>query len=252
MPNVAALAALILSSPLGQVSGEFFKERSSQDATCVQENKPFCFSWAVDNFDRYTTPTVDHLILVVSSVVIGFAIAFGLAILSHRRRWLVPPILGTTGVLYTIPALAFFFLLLPLTGRGRDTAIIALSAYTLQIIFRNIVTGLNNVPEESKDAGRGMGMTERDLFWRVEVPLALPEIVAGIRIATVSTVALATLAVFAGAGGLGDPIYADLTFRTNILIAGGIAILMAVGFNLVLVVTERLLTPWRRVGARTA
>jgi osmoprotectant transport system permease protein len=241
-----------VSSPLGQVSEEFFRERSSETASCVQDNKAFCFDWAVDNFDRYTTPIVDHLILVVSSVAIGFVVAFGLSILSHRRRWLVPPILGTTGVLYTVPAIAFFFLLLPFTGRGQDTAIIALTAYTLQIIYRNIVTGLDNVPEESKEAGRGMGMTERDLFWRVEVPLALPEIVAGIRIATVSTVALATLAVFAGAGGLGDPIYADLTFKTNIVIAGGLAILMAIVFNLLLVLTERRLTPWRRVKAQPA
>jgi osmoprotectant transport system permease protein len=244
--------ASILASPLGQVSEEFFRERSSDSATCVQDNKPFCFDWAVDNFDRYTTPIVDHLILVVSSVAIGCAIAFGLEILLHRRRWLIPPILGSTGFLYRVPAIAFFFLLLPFTGRGRDTAIIALAAYTLQIIYRNIVTGLENVPEESKDAGRGMGMTERDLFWRVEVPLALPEIVAGIRIATVSTVALATLAVFAGAGGLGDPIYADLTFKTNIVIAGGIAILMAIVFNLLLVLTERRLTPWRRVKTQAA
>ena len=97
-----------------------------------------------------------------------------------------------------------FFLLLPITGRGNTTAIIALTAYTLQIIFRNIVLGLQNVPEEARDAGRGVGLTDRQLLWRVELPLAIPDIIAGLRIATTSTVGLATLAVFAGAGGLGE------------------------------------------------
>jgi osmoprotectant transport system permease protein len=167
--------------------------------------------------------------------------------MSHRRRWLVPPLTGLTGVLYTIPSLAFFIVLLPITGFGRTTAIIALTAYTLQIIYRNIVAGLDNVPAASKDAGTGMGMTDRQLLWRVELPLALPEIIAGLRIATVSTVAIATLAVFAGAGGLGDPLYADLTFRTNVLLAGGLAILMAIAFDALLVVAGRVASPWRKV-----
>ncbi len=190
---------------------------------------------------------MQHLVLVVSSVLLGFAIAFGLAVLSHRRRWLVPPILGATGVLYTVPSIAFFFLLLPITGRGKETAIIALTAYTLQIIYRNIVAGLHNVPADAKESGRGMGMTDRQLFWRVELPLAMPELVAGLRIATVSTVALATLAVFAGGGGLGDPIYADLTFKGNIVAAGGIAILMALAFDALLILAQRRLLPWRTV-----
>jgi osmoprotectant transport system permease protein len=212
---------------------------------CVSENKTFCFDWAVDNFDRYVDPFKEHLWLVIPSVVFGFLIAFALALLSHRQRWLVPPLTAATGVLYTIPSLAFFFLLLPVTGRGRDTAIIALTAYTLQIIYRNIVVGLHNVPDAAKDAGRGMGMTPRQLLWRVELPLSLPEIFAGLRVATVSTVAIATLAVFAGGGGLGAAIYADLDFRTNIVIAGGLAILMAVTLDILLVVLQRVLTPWR-------
>ena len=238
-------AAAHLTPVLAQLGPEFFKERS--DTGCVQENGAFCFSWAADNFDRYVTPTLEHVMLVVPSVVIGFAIAFGLALLSHRRRWLVPPITGATGVLYTVPSIAFFFLLLPITGRGTDTAIIALTAYTLQIIYRNIVAGLANVPPAARDSGRGMGMTDRQLLWRVELPLAVPEIIAGLRIATVSTVALATLAVFAGAGGLGDPIYADITFKTNVVIAGGLAVLLAIAFDGILIVTQRLLSPWRTV-----
>jgi osmoprotectant transport system permease protein len=240
------LASAADSAPLfAQLGEDFFQERS--DTGCVPENGTFCFDWAADNLDRYVNPALEHLMLVVVSVALGFAIAFALALLSHRRRWLQPPILGATGILYTVPSIAFFFLLLPITGRGADTAIIALTAYTLQIIYRNIVAGLANVPADAKDSGRGMGMTDRQLLWKVELPLAVPEIVAGLRIATVSTVALATLAVFAGGGGLGDPIYADLTFKTNVVIAGGLAILMAVAFDVMLVVAQRFVVPWRRV-----
>jgi osmoprotectant transport system permease protein len=241
--NIASLAAV--SPPLGQLGEEFFRERT--ETGCVQENGVFCVDWALDNFDRYLGPTMEQLILVAVSVAAGFAIAFGLALISHRRRWLVPSITGVTGVLYTVPSLAFFFLLIPITGRGADTAVIALTAYTLQIIYRNIVAGLANVPPEARDSGRGMGMTDRQLLWKVELPLAAPEIIAGLRVATVSTVALATLAVFAGGGGLGEEIYADLTFKTNVVIAGGLAILMAIAFDILWLGAQRMLVPWRRV-----
>jgi osmoprotectant transport system permease protein len=188
---------------------------------------------------------------VLLSVAVGFAVAFALALLAHRRTWLQPPLLGTTGVLYTIPSLAFFFLLLPITGLGRTTAIIVLAAYTLQIIYRNTLLGLANVPASVKDAARGMGLTERQILWRVELPLATPEIIAGLRIATVSTVAIATLAVFIGAGGLGTQIYGsgNLTFPTSVIIAGSIGILMAIGFDVLLLSAQRLTTPWRRARA---
>jgi osmoprotectant transport system permease protein len=236
----AAAAAWI---PLAQLGQDFFKNRSS--ASCLVDNGTFCFSWAVDNFDRYTTPLLEHFVLVSVSVVAGFIIAMALALISYRRGWLVPPVTWATGLLYTVPSIAFFTLLLPITGRGTDTAIIALTAYTLQIIYRNIISGLANVPAEAKDAGRGMGMTDRQLLWRVEMPLALPEIVAGLRIATVSTVAIATLAVFAGAGGLGEQLYADITFKTNILICGGLAMAMAILLDVILLLVQRWLTPWR-------
>jgi len=235
-----------LVAAVGEVGEGFFKERSSDTLPCQATDALFCWDWARENIDRYGTPTVQHLELVVISVVLGFAVAFALALLAHRRRWLQPPLLAATGVLYTIPSIAFFFLLLPVTGRGRDTAIIALSAYTLQIIYRNTVIGLANVPSSVKEAARGMGLTERQILWKVEVPLARPEIFAGLQIATVSTVAIATLAVFAGGGGLGAPIKAAINFKTNIIIAGSIAILMAVAFGLALVTAQRLLTPWKR------
>ena len=174
---VAQLAPLV-----GQVT---IHNRTGGNASCVAKNEVFCPAWAFDNFDRYTTPLLNQLLLVLVAVAIGFAVAFAFAVLSHRQRWLIPTFTAATGVLYTIPSLAFIFLLLPVTGLGWETAIIVLSVYTLQIIYRNIVAGLANVPNESKDAGRGMGMTDRQLLWRVELPLALPEIIAGLRIATV-------------------------------------------------------------------
>jgi osmoprotectant transport system permease protein len=228
-------------APLAQVE---IRDRSG-DTDCVAENGTFCFGWAADNFDRYVEPTLEHLVLVGVSVIAGFLIAFGLALLSHRRRWLIPPFITATGILYTVPSIAFFILLLPFTGRGTVTGIIALTAYALQIIYRNMVAGLNNVPVEAKDAGRGMGMTDSQLFWRVELPLSVPEIVAGLRIATVSTVAIATLAFLAGAGGLGTEIFNQIDFKTNVLIAGGLCVGMAVILDLGLLMLQRLAAPWR-------
>ncbi|HEU4392303.1 MAG TPA: ABC transporter permease [Solirubrobacterales bacterium] len=240
MTSPALLAAV------GEVGKGFIQERSSDTLPCQATDALFCWDWAKDNIDRYGTPTVQHVELVAISVVLGFALAFALALLSHRRRWLQPPLLAATGVLFTIPSVAFFFLLEPFTGRGRDTAIIALAIYTLQIIYRNTMVGLANVPESVKEAARGMGMTERQVLWRVELRLATPEIVTGLQIATVSTVAIATLAVFVGGGGLGVPMKTGIDFATNLILAGGIAFLLAVVSGLVLFGVQRLLTPWRR------
>jgi osmoprotectant transport system permease protein len=224
------------------------QDRSSGDASCVADNG-FCPSWIADNFDRYTDPLLQHVFLTVVSLAIGFAISFGLALLAHRRRWLVAPITQITGVLYTLPSLAVFFLLLPLTGRGNETAIIALVAYSLLIIFRNIITGLDNVPAETKDAGRGMGLTDTQLLWRVELPLALPEILAGLRIAATTTVGLATLAFFAGAGGLGERIFEDIVFKSNVVTAGGLAVLLAAALDVAILLVQRAVTPWTRARA---
>jgi osmoprotectant transport system permease protein len=245
MTSPALLAAV------GEVGKGFIQERSSATLPCQATDKLFCFDWAREHIGRYETPTVQHVELVVFSVLIGFTIAFALALLAHRRRWLQQPLLAVTGVLFTIPSIAFFFLLLPITGRGRDTAIVALSVYTLQIIYRNTMTGLANVPESVKDAARGIGMTDRQILWRVELRLATPEIFAGLQIATVSTVAIATLAVLAGGGGLGTQIYGsgNLSFPTSIVLAGGIAVLMSIVFGVLLFGLQRLLTPWRRVEA---
>lgn len=241
MSSPAILAAV------GEVGDDFIRERSSDTQPCQATDALFCWDWARENIDRYGSPTVEHIELVLISVVVGFVLAFALAVLAHRRRWLRAPLLGATGVLYTIPSIAFFFLLLPITGFGRLSAVIALSAYTLQIIYRNAMVGLANVPTSAKEAARGMGMTDRQILWKIEVPLATPEIIAGLRIATVSTVALATLAVFISAGGLGKPIYEAIDFKTNIIIAGGIAILLAIALDFILFGLQRVVTPWRRV-----
>ena len=206
----------------------------------------FCPEWIADNYDRYTDPFLEHVYLTVVTIVIGFAIAFGLALLAHRRRWLIGPITNVTGILYTLPSLAVFFLLLPITGRGKLTAIIALVSYTLLIIFRNVMTGLDGVPRETKDAGRGMGLTDRQLLWKVELPLAVPEIMAGLRIATTTTVGLATLAFFAGAGGLGAEIFADINFKSNVVVAGGLAVLLAALLDALILLAQRAVTPWTR------
>lgn len=246
-----------MSSPLllaaaGEVGGDFFKERDSSTLPCqADESHLFCFDWAKENLDRYGTPTQQHLEIVLLSVVIGFAIAFLLALIAHRTRWLQPPLLAATGVLYTIPSIAFFFLLLPVTGFGRDTAIIVLSAYTLQIIYRNTMLGLENVPESVKDAARGMGLTNRQILLKVELPLATPEIIAGLRVATASTIAIATLVVLISAGGLGTQMYgSNFNFPTAILIAVAIIALMVLAFDLLLLAAQRLLTPWRKVRPR--
>lgn len=221
------------------------RDRSGDDADCVGDNG-FCPGWIADNLDRYVDPFAEHVYLTVVSVAIGFAIAFTLALLAYRRRWLIPPITQVTGILYTIPSLAAFFLLLPITGRGKTTAIVALVAYSLLIVFRNVVAGLDNVPDDAKDAGRGIGLTDRQLLWRVEVPLALPEILAGLRIATTSTVGLATLAFFAGAGGLGGQIFADINFKSNVAVAGGAAVLLAFLLDGLILLAQRAATPWTR------
>ena len=194
-------------------------------------------------------PFLEHVVLTLATLVIGFAISFTLALIAYRRRWLINPVTQVTGILYTIPSIAAFFLLLPLTGRGTDTALIALVAYVLLIIFRNVLTGLDNVPEETKDAGRGMGLTDRQLLWRVEIPLALPEIMAGLRIAATTTVGLATLVFFAGAGGLGEQIFADITFKSNVVVAGGLAVLLAVVLDGLILLVQRAITPWTRAVA---
>jgi osmoprotectant transport system permease protein len=230
-------------------SGGFFQKRTG--AGCVAENG-FCPSWIADNINKYWTPLLQHIFLTLVSVGIGFAIAFSLALIAHRRRWLTGPVTAVTGALYTVPSVAAFFLLLPITGRGNLTAIVALVSYTLLILFRNITTGLRNVPVDVIDAARGMGLTDNQILRHVELPLAMPEILAGLRIAFTTTVGLATLAFFAGGGGLGKQIYTEsagtggIFFKSNVVIAGGMAVLLAAVGDLIILGVQRYALPWRR------
>lgn len=218
-------------------------------SSCVRDNGLFCWDWVKDNWSDTLQPALlEHVALTLVAIGVGFAIAFVLALAAHRRGWLATPVVVVTGFLYTIPSLALFQLLVPFTGLTRTTAEIALVSYTLLILFRNILAGLAGVPEEVRDAARGMGMSDRQLLWKVELPLALPAIVAGLRIATVTVISLATIAVFVVNEGLGAPIYSGLqqTFKTELIAAGALCVLLAIVADALLVLAQRALTPWVR------
>jgi osmoprotectant transport system permease protein len=222
---------------------------------CVRENRQFCWDWFSQNFDdRFAPRIVEHVQLTLIAVGIGFAIAFTAALIAHRYGWFDTPFTILSGFLYTIPSIALFQLLVPITGLSWTSAEIALVSYTLLILFRNILTGLQGVPDDVKEAARGMGLTARQVLVRVELPLALPAIMAGIRIATVTTISLTTVAAFIGAGGLGQPIFQALQggFKTQFIAAGVLAILLALVADGLLVLLQRLLTPWAHARLRPA
>jgi osmoprotectant transport system permease protein len=229
----------------GPVIPEF--ERASD---CIRENRQFCADWFVDNFDRVFVPRlVEHIELTAIAVGIGFAISFTAALLAYSRGWFETPFAIFAAFLYTIPSLAFFQLMVPITGLTVTSAEIALVSYTLLILFRNTLTGLREVPEEARVAARAMGLTQWQLLRRVELPLALPAIMAGIRIATVTTISLATVAAFIGVGGLGQPIFNAIQsgFKTQFVAAGLLAVLLALAADGLLVLLQRSLAPWTRV-----
>jgi osmoprotectant transport system permease protein len=218
--------------------------------TCVRDNGGFCWSWVQDNWGDVLWPALrQHVVLTVIAIVVGFAIAFTLALLAHRRGWVERPVSIVTGALYTIPSLALFQLLVPFTDLSRTTAEIALVSYTLLILFRNTLAGLRSVPDEVRESAVGMGLTARQMLWRVELPLALPSIVAGLRIATVTVISLATVAAFVVNEGLGVPILDAIqrnVFKTEVYAAGGLAIALALAADALLVLAQRAATPWSR------
>ena len=216
-------------------------------SACVSENRFFCTDWVRDNWGPVLQPRlVEHIELVLIAVSIGFVISLAAALLAHRFDFAERPIAFTSAVIYTIPSLALFQLLVPLTGLTVTTVEIALVGYTILILFRNILTGLRSAPPEVLEAARGMGLTSSQTLWRVELPLALPAIVAGLRIAVVSTIALATVAAFVVSQGLGVPILGALrdNFKTEILVAGALAVGLAFIADGLLVLAQRALTPW--------
>jgi osmoprotectant transport system permease protein len=183
-------------------------------------------------------------------LAIGFVVATGLALIGHRYKFLNPWFLAFVSLLFTIPSIAFYLILLNVTGRGYSTAVVVLAAYTLVLIYRNVATGLQEVPREMVDAAEGMGLTSRQILFKVELPMALPTIFAGLRIAASSTVGIAGFAFFAGAGGLGASIFADPTFRGNGVAASVLMILLATVLEIVVLVLQRAATPWERAVGR--
>lgn len=203
--------------------------------------------WIVANLDVIAERTGEHLGMTVTAVVIGFLISFALALLIRRRRALTAAVIGTAGVLYAIPSLALFAFLIPFTGLSFLTAEIALTGYTLLILIRNILLGLDSVPADVLEAADGMGYTPMARLWRIELPIAIPIIVAGVRIATVTTIGLVAVTALIGQGGLGFLIVVDgirAFFPTAIYVGSLLSVAMAVAADLLLLAVQRRLTPW--------
>lgn len=206
------------------------------------------WGWVGDHRTLIIDLARDHVELTVLAVVLGLALSFPLALAARRWRLLYSPVLSAAGVLYAIPSLALFALLLPWTGLTRTTALIALVSYTLLILVRNIAAGLDGVPSEVSEAATAMGMRSSRRLWSVELPLALPAVVAGIRVATVTTIGLVTVAALIGHGGLGQLILDGLNrdFRTPLVVGSALSVALAATADVMLVGAQRLLTPWAR------
>lgn len=234
-------------------AGPVIPDFASHSSGCAVHNHLFCLGWVESNWSPILWPALrQHVILTAIAVGIGFVIAMALALLAHRHRWVERPTLLVTTFLYTIPSLALFELLVAPVGQNVFAAEIALVSYTLLILFRNILTGLRSVPAEVLEAAEGMGMSRRQALLRVELPLALPAVVAGLRIAVVTIIALATIVYTIYDKGLGVPIHEALgegPFKTELIAAGGMAIVLALLADALLVGAQRALTPWARKGS---
>lgn len=213
----------------------------------MREGEPLIeWEWIARNLDQIWDRVVQHVVLTSIAVGVGLAITFGLAVAVYYRRGLYPPLASAAAVLYTIPSIALFALLVPLTGFTLLTAEIALVSYTLLILLRNIVAGLDSVPVEVREAAQAMGFTPWQRLWRVELPLAVPLIVAGVRVATVTTVGLVTVAAIIGQGGLGQLILTGLRtfFATPLYVGAFLSLALALAADVVLLRLQRALTPW--------
>jgi osmoprotectant transport system permease protein len=233
---------------LAQLGDDFFSNREGAAEKCPGNNG-LCLGWIADNFSDYIDPFWEHVLLSIVPLAIGFVIATALALFAHRYRVAQPFFLAFVGALFTIPSIAFYLILLNITGRGFGTAVVVLTAYTQVLIYRNVMTGLQEVPSETVDVAEGMGLTRRQILFRVELPMALPTIFAGLRIAASSTVGIAGFAFFAGAGGLGGEIFSDPAFKGNVVTASVLMILLATFLELIVLAVQRLFTPWERAVA---
>ena len=206
----------------------------------------FRWDWVFDHLDLIWEKVAEHLALTGIALGVGLGISIVLSLIALRFPWTYPPITWATGVLYTIPSLALFAFLVPITGITILTAEIGLVSYTLLILVRNIVAGIQGVDPAVKEAALGMGYGRRKLFLEIELPLALPVILAGVRIAAVTTIGLVTITALIGQGGLGYFILNGLTrfFNTEIVLGTALSVILAVVVDMLLVLGERLLTPW--------
>jgi len=224
--------------------------RSADGASCYSfvENHWFCGSYWSDYRQELTDATVQHVWITVVSVLLGLALAVPLALLARKSPAVESVVVGSTTIIYTIPSLALFSLLLPVTGLSATTVIIGLALYSLTILVRNVLAGLRAVPDEVVESARGVGYSNVALLTKVELPLALPVIMAGLRVATVSTVALVTVGSIVSNGGLGNLMLraVNTQFKAQILAASLLCVALAVALDLVLVGVQRLLTPWTR------
>jgi osmoprotectant transport system permease protein len=220
-------------------------------SACETGDHVFCWGWVRAHWGDTLEPRfLEHVELTVIAVAIGFALAFGLALFAHRVRGADQPIGVAAALIYTIPSLAIFEILIPFFGLTNTTVEIPLVGYSLVILYPNILAGLRSAPPDVLEAARGMGLHRRQVLTRVELPLALPAIIGGLRIAVVSTVSIATIASFLGEKGLGAPIFYALhlptPFRTEIYSAGVLVVALALSFDLVLVLARRALIRWPR------
>ena len=206
------------------------------------------WEWVFAHLDDLWAATYQHLQLTIIAVVVGLAISAAVSLLIYRDRRFYGPLTGVAGFLYTIPSLALFALLVPLTGLSILTAEIALVSYTLLILIRNIMAGLDGVPLEMREAADGMGFTPWQRLARVDLPLALPVIVAGLRIATVTIIGLVTVAGLIGQGGLGALMIRGFSrsFPTQIYVGAFLTVALALAADAALLLLQRALTPWLR------
>ncbi len=219
----------------------------------AQDSPLIDWEWVGRNLDSIVDRTWEHIGLTLVSVGIGMLISLGLSIVALRRRRTYAPITWVTGLLYTIPSLALFALLVPVFGLGATNAVIALTSYTLLILVRNIVAGIDGVSDSVIEAADGMGYTRRARFWKMEVPLAMPVIIAGLRIATVTTVGLVTITAVLGLGGYGFFILRGLNtfFWTQVLVGVFLSVVLATILDVSFVGLQWALSPWSRRGSRS-
>jgi osmoprotectant transport system permease protein len=213
----------------------------------TSDNPWFSLDYVTRSWNDLLAALGEHLFITVAAIGLSTAAAIPLAVLAVRTRWLVTPLLAVSSLLYTIPALALITGLWPVFGLTATTVIVALAAYALLVIVRNAVVGIQGVPEHVLAAARGMGYRESQLVWRVSLPIALPAVMAGIRVATVSTVGLVMIGALVGHGGLGTIVLNGFTtnfYRAPIVMGIVLTVVLALVLELLLVGLQRLLTPW--------